>query len=136
MARHHRRYRRDAHAHKTAAHRSSGGRPTALKKYGPWAIGAGILAAIFWPRSASAATNEPAGTKAKVNVAEGLRVRSAPNLTASIVGTLANGVQVTVLQEHITPTDNSGGEWWQIDGGGMSGFSRAVDPAGVHNFTT
>jgi hypothetical protein len=108
-----------------------------FRKIWPWGAAAAIGALIFWPRNASAA-NAPAGTKATVNpnAEGGMKVRNAPNLTAAQVGSAPSGSTVSVLQTGVKPTDGSGGEWWQIaDAAGVTGFSRAVDPQGVHNFT-
>lgn len=123
-----RQYSRDASS-------SSGGRgASGIKKALPWLIGTSAALFLFWPRAASAATT-PAGTTAKVNVAEGLNMRSAAALAGKLLKTIPNGATVTVLQTGITPSDGSGGEWWQISSDGIDGFSRAVDPQGIHNFT-
>lgn len=136
----------------------------------PWALGAGILALLFWPRNASAATNPPGpspapgprpvpgpgpapgpipgnlvvGGTARVNsnypaTNPSLYLRATPALKGAVVAGMTNpmpnGTPVTILQMGITPTDNSGGEWWQLrTATGQTGYSRAVDPTGYHNF--
>jgi hypothetical protein len=47
-----------------------------------------------------------------------------------------NGATVTVLETGIPDADGvTGGEWWRIVGpDGTVGYSRGIDPQGVHNF--
>lgn len=110
------------------------------KWFGPVVIGGAALGALFFAsKTASAATsdgNTPA-PGARATAVTSMMTRTAPALTASLVpqNDAFAGTTVQVLKMGITPTDNSGGEWWQIvTPGGSTGFARAVDPQGVHNF--
>lgn len=67
----------------------------------------------------------------------GMNARVAPRLDAAFVenNDAWPGTTVQVLQTGIVPEDGSGGEWWKIvTPGGSTGYARAVDPKGVHNF--
>lgn len=80
----------------------------------------------------------PVSKKAIVEAATGgMNVRTAPRLDAPLVAqnNAFAGTTVDVLATGIVPEDGSGGEWWKIvTPGGSTGFARAVDPQGVHNF--
>lgn len=71
------------------------------------------------------------------NVQGGMMTRQEPRLDAPFVAAndAFSGTLVNVLATGISPTDGSGGEWWQIvTPGGSTGYARAVDPQGVSNF--
>jgi hypothetical protein len=137
--RHHRsRYRRDT-AHHTAhhaAHHGGGARGGVIKRYWPWLVGGGILAAVFWPRSASAGESATPGSTAIVqaDTGGGMNVRSAPAAGATKVGFVSNGSTVTVLETGHKASDGTAGEWWKIQQGSIVGFARAIDPNNYHNF--
>jgi hypothetical protein len=71
------------------------------------------------------------------NAFGGMNTREEPRLDAPLVAAndAFSGTLVNVLATGISPTDGSGGEWWQIvTPGGSMGYARAVDPQGVSNF--
>jgi hypothetical protein len=132
MARYRSRYSRDEH---------SGSSTRGLKKALPWALGTAAALWLFWPRNANAATPNTTNTVARTAKVQsgqgGMIIRDKPAVapTGIQVGDAKDGTTVQVLQTGITPVDASGGEWWKItNASGVTGYSRAVDPQGNHNF--
>lgn len=128
----------------------------------PWkpvAIGAGVLGVLLIARRSPAAPNAPDGGggggvrpppptpfptgsgRAVVMVTTGepgMRIRSSPNPSATLLGRAFNGSTVAVLDMQIPEEGAPAGSpisWWRIQtSDGIVGFARAIGPAGESNF--
>lgn len=120
----------------TRRRRTSGGGGDLLRKSVPFLVGAGILALLFWPRTAGAAT--PPGTKALVLSAVQPRTRPDPAAPELYPGdpnpNAPAGLTLDVLETNIKSTSPLSREWWKVRfADGREGYVSAVGPNGEAN---